>query len=249
MAAFPVLRVPLWLTSQPNSAHNWRMNTSLQDPNVRHAVDPTLLRPKRGLRAWLFAKTMAQADKVHDVLIAPYKERLLTNLHGDVLEIGPGDGPNFRYFAPDVRWVGVEPNPYMHDYLRATAAAQGRTVDLRIGFTEVLPAADASMDAVVSTLVLCSVGDLQAGLAEIRRVLKPGGKYVFIEHVAAPRGSGARRLQNWVRPLWGALADGCEPNREIWRYLEDAGFSQLEIEHFRINVPIIKPHIAGYAVK
>lgn len=219
------------------------------DPHPINANHPVPLRPKRGFRAWLFAKMMAQADTVHDALIAPYKERLLTTLHGDVLEIGPGDGPNFRYYAPDVRWVGVEPNPYMHAYLRESAARQGRTVDLRTGFTEALPAADNSMDAVVSTLVLCSVGDLKASLSEIRRVLKPGGKYVFIEHVAAPQGSGARRRQNWVRPLWSVLADGCEPNREIWRHLEDVGFAQLEIEHFHIDVPIIRPHIAGYAVK
>ncbi len=231
------------------------MNTTHQDQNrsqnhtPNNGIDSALLRPKRGLRAWLFAKMMTQADHVHDALIAPYKERLLVNLHGDVLEIGPGGGPNFSYYASDVRWVGVEPNPYMFNSLRTRAAAHGRTIDLRTGYTESLPADDQSMDAVVSTLVLCSVHDLRSSLAEIRRVLKPGGKYVFIEHVAAPAGSGLRRLQNWVRPLWGAMADGCHPNREIWRYLEEANFTQLEIEHFTIDVPIINPHIAGYAVK
>ena len=204
------------------------------------------LPPKRGLRARLFAKAMAGSD-THDLLIAPYKRRLLADLRGDVLEIGPGAGANFIYFAPDGRWEGVEPNPYMFRYLRA--AAKGRAIDLRTGYTELLPVADQSMDAVVSTLVLCSVRDLEASLAEIRRVLKPGGKYVFIEHVAAPAGSGLRRWQNGVRPLWSFFADGCQPNRELWRYLEDAGFAQLEIEHFSIDMPIVKPHIAGYAVK
>src|SRR5690606_22821288 len=132
--------------------------------------------------------------------IAPYKRRLLAELHGDVLEIGPGSGPNFAYYAPDVRWVGVEPNPYMYPYLRASAVEQGRTIDLRTAYTEALAADDASMDAVVSTLVLCSVRDVRASLAEIRRVLRPGGRYVFIEHVAAPAGSGLRRWQNWLQP-------------------------------------------------
>jgi SAM-dependent methyltransferase len=212
-------------------------------------IDPALLRPKRGLRARLFAKMMARGNDLHDVLIAPYKKRLLADLHGDLLEIGPGAGANFGYYAPDVRWVGVEPNPYMYSYLRATAAEYGHTIDLRTGYTEALPAGDESMDAVVSTLVLCSVRDPKASLAEIRRVLRPGGKFVFIEHVAAPAGSGLRRLQNGIRPLWSYFVDGCHPNRELWRYIEEAGFRQVEIEHFNLDVPIVKPHIAGYAVK
>jgi len=222
---------------------------SNHQPTQNDSANPAHLRPKRGLRAWFFAKVMAQAEGIHDVLIAPYKRHLLADLHGDVLEIGPGGGPNFSYYAPDVRWVGVEPNPYMHPYLRATAAAQGRAIDLRTGYTEALPVVDASMDAVVSTLVLCSVHDLAASLAEIRRVLRPGGKYVFIEHVAAPAHSTLRRWQDGVRPLWGMLADGCHPNRELWRNVEQAGFAQVEIEHFDISVPIVKPHIAGFAVK
>jgi ubiquinone/menaquinone biosynthesis C-methylase UbiE len=200
------------------------------------------------LRAWLFAKALAQVS-THSQLIAPYKRRLLADLHGDVLEIGPGGGANFSYYAPDVRWVGVEPNPYVQSALRANAASQGHTIELRTGYTEALPAADNSMDAVVSTLVLCSVSDLDASLAEIRRVLKPGGKYLFIEHVAAPAGSSLRQWQNRVRPLWSFLADGCQPNREIAAHIEAAGFSQVEIEHFSVDMPVVRPHIAGYAVK
>lgn len=222
------------------------MNTQ-QGPNNR--IDPAHLRPKRGLRAWLFAKVMNKGSDTHDLMIAPYKRRLLSDLHGDLLEIGPGTGANFEFFAPDVRWVGVEPNPYMHRYLRATAAAQGRSIELHTGYTEALPIDDQSMDAVVSSLVLCSVHDLDASLAEIRRVLRPGGRFVFLEHVAAPAGSRQRKVQDGVRPLWSFLADGCHPNRELWRAIEEAGFSQVEIEHFHVDMPIIRPHIAGYAIK
>jgi SAM-dependent methyltransferase len=217
--------------------------------NNHNPHDLALLRPKRGLRARLFAKMMAQVDDVHDALIAPYKRRLLADLHGDLLEIGPGAGPNLSYYADDIRWTGVEPNPYMHPYLHATAATQGRIIDLRTGYTEALPVENESMDAVISTLVLCSVHDLDASLAEVQRVLRPGGKFVFIEHVAANKGSGLRRVQNWLQPLWSFTADGCHPNREIGRHLEEAGFAQLEIEHFNVDVPVVKPHIAGYAVK
>lgn len=221
------------------------MNASIQN----HTIDPASLRPKRGLRARLFAKMMSQGEDELDERVAPYKRRLLGDLHGDLLEIGPGSGPNLGYYSPDVHWIGVEPNPYMHTYLRANAAIQGRMIDLRTGYSEALPVESQSMDAVVSTLVLCSVHDLPATLAEIKRVLKPGGRFVFIEHVAAAPGSGLRRVQNMVRPLWSFLADGCQPNREIWRLIEEAGFARLEIEHFTVDVPIAKPHIAGYAVK
>lgn len=209
-------------------------------------VDPTLS-PKRGWRSKLFAKALAEEGTLHDRLIAPYKRQLFSDLHGDVLEIGPGTGANFQYYPLDIQWVGVEPNPYMEKYLRA--AAKGRAIDLRMGYSEALPAAAQSVDVVVTTLVLCSVRDLHETMAEIRRVLRPGGKYLFLEHVAAPQGSGLRRLQNWTNPLWSFFADGCHPNRELWRTLEDAGFSQLEITHFEIDMPIVKPHITGFAVK
>jgi SAM-dependent methyltransferase len=204
-------------------------------------------RPKQGLRARLFAKALAEEGTIHERVVAPYKRQLLAGVHGDVLEIGPGAGANFDYFPADVRWIGVEPNPYMEKYLRA--AAKGRAVDLRVGYSEALPAADQSMDVVVTTLVLCSVRDVPKTLAEIRRVLRPGGKYLFIEHVAAPQGSGLRRLQNWITPLWSFFADGCHPNREVWRQLEAVGFSHLEITHVDVDMPVIKPHIVGYAIK
>jgi SAM-dependent methyltransferase len=221
------------------------MNASIQ----HHSIDPATLHPKRGLRARLFARAMARGNDEHDRLIEPYKRQLLTDLHGDLLEIGPGSGPNLSFYPPDVHWIGVEPNPYMYPYLRANAAKQGQEIDLRTGYTEALPVEDNSMDVVVSTLVLCSVHDLNASLAEIKRVLRSGGKFVFIEHVAAAPGSGLRQAQNFIRPLWSFFADGCHPNREIGRHLGEAGFAQLEIEHFTVEMPIVKPHIAGYAVK
>jgi SAM-dependent methyltransferase len=204
------------------------------------------LRPKDSWYSRLFARFMA--GDYDDDATAARKRRLLADLRGDLLEIGPGSGPNLAYLAPDVRWIGIEPNPYMHDHLRATAQAQGRTVDLRLGHAEQLPAATATLDAVISTHVLCSVQDLAGTLAEIRRVLKPGGKFVFIEHVAAAPDTGLRRFQNGVRPLWRLIGDGCYPNRETWRAIENAGFSEVQIEHYRADLAIVSPHIAGYAI-
>ncbi len=213
------------------------MNTS--QPQARRA----------GWYKRLFAYMMAQENAEYDDAVAGRKRTLLGNLHGDVLEIGPGAGPNLSFYAPGIHWVGVEPNPAMWPYAQREAKQLGLNIELRDGTAEHLPAADNSVDAVVGTLVLCSVRSQTGTLQEILRVLKPGGQYVFMEHVAAPRGTGTRRLQNIVQPLWGAFADGCHANRETWTAIEQAGFSRVQLEHFRLDGPIAGPHIAGFAVK
>jgi SAM-dependent methyltransferase len=176
-------------------------------------------------------------------------------LHGDVLEIGPGAGPNLEYFPADVRWVGVEPNPFMQPYLLETLARLGYPRErYRIDPGDAngvrLPVGDASVDAVVGTLVLCSVPHPELTVREILRVLKPGGQFVFIEHVAAPRGSGLRRLQNALQPLWSWLGDGCHPNRETWETISQAGFAKVDLERYAFpEWGPVGPHIAGRAVK
>jgi SAM-dependent methyltransferase len=202
-----------------------------------------------GLSSRLFAWFFAHAGSAHEELVVEKKRALLGELQGSVLEIGPGTGANLGYYPVGVHWIGVEPNPYMHTYLRKEAARLNRTVDLRLGVAEQLPAADGSVDAVVGTLVLCSVDQLSQSLQEILRVLRPGGRFVFIEHVAAPRSSRLRRIQRAIRPVWGALADGCHPDRETWAAVDSAGFSRVHYEHFRIPAPIVGPHIAGVAIK
>lgn len=177
------------------------------------------------------------------------KRALLGDLSGTVLEIGPGPATNLTYYAPDVRWIGLEPNPAMFPYIEEAAQQLRRAVELHPGHAEEIPLGDASVDAVVGTLVLCSVDDPAQVLREVRRVLKPGGRYVFIEHVAAPRQSLLRRVQAIIRPVWKAVGDGCTLNRETWATIEQAGFSDVQIEHFRLPVPIYSPHIAGAAVK
>jgi SAM-dependent methyltransferase len=164
-----------------------------------------------------------------------------------VLEIGPGGGNNLPFLRSGVRWIGVEPNPFFHDRLRARGDRLGIDADIRVGAAEALPAADRSVDAVIASLVLCSVRDPEAALREVRRVLRPGGRFVFVEHVAAPQGSGLRVVQRALRPLWGALADGCHPDRDTGRLIEAAGFAQVDLRRFSLPVPIMGPHIAGVA--
>lgn len=206
--------------------------------------------PKRaGPCKRLFAYIMAKSSSVHDPVVDDRKRALLGGLHGSVLEIGAGTAPNLAYYAPDVRWLGIEPNPAMFPYAQREAQRLGKEIELRAGESEHLDIPTASMDAVVSTLVLCSVRDPQKTLQEIIRVLKPGGQFVFVEHVAAPRNTRLRRVQGFVRPVWQLWADGCQTDRETWTVIEKAGFDQVQIEHFQIDAPLVSPHIAGFAVK
>ncbi len=200
---------------------------------------------RQRLRAWIASKGSPQYDR----LVADRKRELLGSLRGAVLEIGPGTAPNLKYFAPGVQWIGVEPDAAVLPYLRQEAQRLRMPIELRDRVGNRLPADDNTMDAVVSTLVLCSVPHPAAMLAEIRRVLKPGGHFVLIEHVAAPRGTWQRRLQDWLQPLWTCVDGECHPNREIWTALEQAGFGRVDYEQFRVRRGLVSPHIAGVLVK
>lgn len=204
-----------------------------------------------GWRARVFAFLLPKVNAKYERLMAARKRMLLGGLRGMVLEIGPGAGVNLAHYGPSVQWIGIEPNPYMRAYLEKEAERCGLHVDLRTGNAEQLDVADESMDAVVCTLVLCSVCDAVRALGEIRRVLKPGARFVFIEHVAAPRGTWLRRLQDWFRPLLVHFAVGCHPNRETWAIIEGAGFSKMKLDHFQAPtlLPILSPHIAGVAIR
>ena len=106
-----------------------------------------------------------------------------------------------------------------------------------------------SADAVIATAVLCSVEDQLKALQEIRRILKPGGQFVFMEHVAADRGTTLRRIQHSIQPLWSCLADGCHPARDTHDAIVQAGFEPISVERFRLPLGPIAPHIAGIAVR
>lgn len=204
---------------------------------------------QRGVRKKLFAWTLHKFNGGYEREIAARKRELLGGLTGTVVEIGPGTGPNLRYYAKTVRWIGMEPNPYMRAYLKREAERLGITAELRDGTAEAIVCPDDSADAVVGTLVLCSVIDLRVTLAEILRVLRPGGRFIFIEHVAAEPGTRLRQWQHRLRPYFHFFADGCNPDRETWRAIESAGFAEVHFKHFDGPLPIVRPHIAGVAIK
>ncbi|HTO99297.1 MAG TPA: class I SAM-dependent methyltransferase, partial [Myxococcales bacterium] len=144
---------------------------------------------------------------------------------------------------------GVDPNPFMEGYLRAEAARLGIPIQFHLGTAESLPLPDGSVDAVISTLALCSTASQEQALQEALRVLKKGGRLLFLEHVAAPRGTRLRTLQDLVTPFWRRLGDGCRPNRETWVALERAGFASLTYQRFTAPTFLISPEIVGQAAK
>ena len=202
------------------------------------------------MRLRIFAWFMARFGHKADRYLASYKSKLFADVSGTVLEVGPGAGANLRHFAAkEVRWIGVEPNPYMNRHLAEEARRVGLRIDVLCGTAEDLPFKAGSIDYVISTLVLCSVTDQRQALSELARVLKPNGKLVFIEHVAAPPGTLLRRIQSFVKPIWRRMGDGCNPDRETRASIERSGLAVGEIIEFEAPLPIVRPHIAGYAIK
>ena len=192
---------------------------------------------------------MAHGTGPYDRWMAERKRSLFGGLSGEVVEIGPGSGVNLAYLPRDVRWTGVEPNPFFHPYLQEEADRLERPVRLKIGLAEDLGLKNGSVDAVVGTLVLCSVDRVEVVLEEILRVLKPGGRFYFLEHVAAPKGSWLGWLQRAVRPVWCRVLDGCRPDRDTLSRIAQAGFAQLQWEAFQAPLPVVSPHICGFAEK
>ncbi len=205
---------------------------------------------RSGLRQRWFAWFYSRGDFADDDSgLAAIKRKYLSDLHGALLEIGAGTGGNFPYFAPDVRWIGIEPNVFMHRHLRRAAEKHGYAPDVRSAQGERLPVDDASMDAVVASHVLCSVDDQAQVISEVMRVLKPGGKFAFVEHVAAPEESSLRFWQRLIEPPWRFAGDGCHLGRDTGSVIERAGFSQVEIERFSLPYFVAAPHVAGIAIK
>lgn len=196
----------------------------------------------------LFAHCLATGDDTQHRVYGEHKRALFAGLAGTVVEIGPGTGVNLPYLPDGIRWIGLEPNPHMHDYLREHLQGRDLDAEIRAAPAEASGLPDGVADAVVSTLVLCSVPSVEETLAELRRLLKPGGQLLFIEHVAAPSGSALQWVQTGIKPLWRLLADGCRPDRNTGAMLERAGFAQVQYERVRTGLPVVSPHIVGTAI-
>jgi SAM-dependent methyltransferase len=197
--------------------------------------------------AAIYDRVMAKTEKAG---LAGRRQGLLGDVSGRVLEIGGGTGANLRHYGDGVTELTVvEPEPAMARRLARKARAGGRRVELVHAFAEELPFADGHFDAAVSTLVLCTVDDQRRALAELRRVLKPGGRLLFIEHVRS-EAPGVARWQDRLNRLNRAVAGGCNCNRLTLDAIRSAGFTVTEVERGELEKapPFVRPLVVGAAV-
>jgi ubiquinone/menaquinone biosynthesis C-methylase UbiE len=164
------------------------------------------------------------------------RDGAIRHLRGRVLEIGAGTGANFAHLHADVEWIGLEPSAGRSGALAENARRHGHRAAPLVTGAEEIPLPDASVDAVLATTVLCSVRDQAAVLDEAARVLVPGGRVLLAEHVAAPAGSGTRRLQRLARPLTRRLDHGCDPARDTESAVRASALRVESVQRFAVPV-------------
>jgi ubiquinone/menaquinone biosynthesis C-methylase UbiE len=201
----------------------------------------------------LFARIFDRLSGVLEKEAGPWRDELLAGLKGRVVEIGPGNGINFRHYPASVQEVvALEPEPYLRAKAERAAQVAPVPVSVRAGVADSLELEDASFDAAVACLVLCSVPDQQAALAELRRVLKPAGQLRFLEHVRSEK-PGKARVQTTLdgSGLWPRLAGGCHCSRDTVSTIQAAGFQVERTRNvdFGPSWVITNPHVLGSAVR
>ena len=204
---------------------------------------PCRRRGSRPLFSWWYGALARRADQGE---IGRRRQRLVGHASGRVLDLGAGTGESFKHIPATVReLVALEPDPAMLRQARPRTAEAG--VDVRIvqGASEQLPFTTATFDTVVACLVLCSVRDLHLTVAEIHRVLRPGGRLLLMEHVRAVDQALAE-WQDLVQRPWSWLNGGCHPNRRTLAAIQEAGFRFGTLEHY--GFPVL-PHVQGSAVR
>lgn len=203
----------------------------------------------------IFARFYARlSSRMDEDGVADRREQLLSGLSGRVIEIGAGNGLNFTHYPAEVTSVlAIEPEPHLRALAQRQAERAVVPVEVVDGLADDLPTANASFDAAVASLVLCSVPDQRSALSEVRRAIKPGGGLRFFEHVQADSAS-LRRIQRLLDlTVWPFVAGGCHAGRDTLAAIETAGFQIERLEMFRfpdITVAMpTSPHILGAAIR
>lgn len=181
-----------------------------------------------GLATWWNAHAVPRLIRVacSQPQMMKARSQVVPQAHGDVFELGCGGGLNLALMDPTriTSFAGLDPSPALIEDTRRTVQRLGMAADIRVGMGEAIPFDDASFDTVVTTFTLCSVADQAQVLAEIRRVLRPGGVALFLEHGSAPD-PGVAKWQRRIEPLWKHIAGGCHLTRPIAAAYRDAGFA------------------------
>jgi len=176
---------------------------------------------------------LAMRQKQHE----PFRQRVVGAAEGRVLEIGVGSGLNFAFYGAAVTSViGLEPSPALLRMARARASSAQVPITLLDASAEAIPLDGDSIDTVVTTWTLCTIPNAPLALAEIRRVLRPGGALRFVEHGRAPE-PGVARWQDRLDPLWRRIAGGCHLNRKMDDLILGNGFRIEALEHARLPGP------------
>lgn len=178
-----------------------------------------------------------------------HKRRVFASLPQRVVELGSGVGANLGHLASRSLLIAIEPNRYMHPRLERAARRHGVFIDVRESTAEHTGLPDASADVIISSLVLCSVADPDAVLAEVRRVLRPGGTFRFVEHVVARPGTFTRWTQRILRRPWGWVFEGCSCERDLEGAIRAAGFDSVSVDRYRLHSPFVpfNTQVAGVA--
>ncbi|GAA4735048.1 hypothetical protein GCM10023328_13890 [Modestobacter marinus] len=218
---------------------------------ARHAggVPPAPAAVHHPVFARVFGRLAAAGERSG---LAELRGRVLADTAGRVLEVGAGSGSNFAHYPPAVtQVVAVEPEPYLRGLAEQAARRAPVPVDVVDGVAEALPAGEGEFDTVVSTLVLCSVADQPRALRELHRVLRPGGRLVFWEHVRAERPPLTIVQDALDRTVWPVLCGGCHVGRDTATAITAAGFTMERLERHRLpdtRIPLpMAPHVLGTA--
>ena len=190
-------------------------------------------------------------DEEEKTEASEHRDELLAGLEGRVIEVGAGNGLNFKRYPDTVtEVVAIEPESHLRGVAEREAHAAAVSVRVIDGASGSLPAEDGSFDAGVASLVLCTVPDPAAALAELRRVIRPGGERRFYEHVLADD-AGMARVQRGIAPAWRWFAGGCHPDRDTAAAIEVAGFTIERIRRFPFRSSLVEypvtPRILGVA--
>lgn len=199
------------------------------------------------LNAWIF-KIL---DGYMNYLFGKEKAKLFKDHPNTIVEIGSGSGANMRYLREGTKLIAIEPNIHMHANLRKRAKTYGIELEVKALVGESIDLPSDSYEFVVSTLVLCTVKDPVLCVDQIKRILKPDGVFVFLEHVKSRNNSWLTWLQNIIHKPWHWFFEGCHTNRDTKALLASSGFSSLQVENYNSYSPFIPiiPQIRGRAIK